>query len=122
MSRSSKAKKIFLPCIRFQINFLNSCQNKLICAQRASKKITRFVPPRVHRLKIRRLGSWDTLPRGRSGIFSSSSYFLHKNVYICSKKAAHISVEFTSCGLLLLKEEFRISSFCSCFLVLANVR
>ena len=35
----------------------------------ASQKITRFVPLRVHLLEIRRLGSWNTLPRRRSVIF-----------------------------------------------------
>ena len=124
MSRSSKVRKFSCRVLDFSYIFLIfiSCQIKLVCAQRASKKISRFVPLRVHLLEIRRLGSWNTLPRRRSGIFSSSSYFLHKNVYICSEKAAHISVDFTSCGFLHLKEEFRISSFCSCLLVLANVR
>ena len=35
----------------------------------ASQKITRFVPLRVHPLEIRRLGSWNTLPRRRPVIF-----------------------------------------------------
>ena len=90
--------------------------------QRAPEKITRFVPLRVHLLEIRWLGSWNTLPRRRSGIlFSPRRIFSTTNVYICGENAVHIG-GFTSCGLLLLKEECRISSFCSCLLVLANVR
>ena len=52
-------------------------QNKLVCTQRVSKKITRFVPLQVHILEICRIGIWNTLPRGRSGILSSLSFFLH---------------------------------------------
>ena len=79
MSHSSKVRKFCCRVLDFRYIFLIfiSRQNKLVCAQRAPKKITRFVSLRVHLLEIRRLGSWNTLPRRRSGIFSSSSYFLH---------------------------------------------
>ena len=92
MSRSSKVRKCSCRVLDFRYIFLIfiSRQNKLVCAQRAPKKITRFVPLRVHLLEIRRLGSWNTLPRRRSGIFSSSSFFFTTNVYICSENAAHI--------------------------------
>ena len=53
--------------------------------------------------------------------FSPRRIFSKTNVYICSRMQ-RISVGFTSCGLLLAKEECRISSFCSCLLVLANVK
>ena len=59
----------------------NSRQNKLVCSQRASKKMTWFVPLRVHLLEIHRLGSWNTLPRRRSGFFSSSWFFLPASAY-----------------------------------------
>ena len=73
-----ESAKIFLSCIDFRYIFLIfiSRRNKLVCAQRAPKKITRFVPLRVHLLEIWPLGSSNTLPRRRSGVFSSSSYFL----------------------------------------------
>ena len=79
MSRSSKVRKFSCRVLDYRYIFLIfiSRQNKLVGAQRAPKKITRFVPLRVHLLEIRRLGSWNTLPTRRSGIFSSSSYFLH---------------------------------------------
>ena len=92
MSRSSKVRKFSCRVLHFRYIFFIfiSRQNKLVCAQRAPKKITRFVPLRVHLLEICRLGSWNTLPRRRSGIFSSSSHFFTTNVYICSENAAHI--------------------------------
>ena len=68
MSFSSKVRKFSCRVLDFRYIFLIfiSRQNKLVCAQRAPKKITRFVPLRVHLLEIRRLGSWNTLPRQRS--------------------------------------------------------
>ena len=52
MSRSSKVRKIFCCVLGFSIHFLIfiSHQNKLVCAQKASKKITMFVPLWVHLL------------------------------------------------------------------------
>ena len=41
-------------------------------------------------LEIRRHGSWNTFPRRRSRIFSSSSFFSATFVYICSENAVHI--------------------------------
>ena len=93
MSCSSKVRKFSCRVLDFRYIFLIfiSRQNKLVCAQRAPKKITRFVPLRVHLLEIHRLGSWNTLPRRRSGIFfSPRRIFSTTNVYICSENAAHI--------------------------------
>ena len=75
----SKVRKFSCRVLDFRYIFLIFIlrQNKLVCAQRVSKKTTRFVPLRVHFLEMRRIGSWNTLPRRRSGFFSSSSYFLH---------------------------------------------
>ena len=79
-----------MSCIRFQIHFLN-LQTKLVYAQRASKKITRLVPLLVHLLEIRWLGSWNTSPRRRSGIFFLLVVFFPTTfVYICSENAVHI--------------------------------
>ena len=92
MSLSSKVRKFSCRVLDFRYIFLIfiSRQNKLVCAQSAPKKITRFVPLRVHLLEIRRLGSWNTLPRRRSGIFSSSSYFLHdKCLYLLRECSAY---------------------------------
>ena len=124
MSRSSKVRKFSCRVLDFRYIFLIfiSRQNKLVCAQRASKKITRFVPLRVHLLEIHRLGSWNTLPRRRSGIFFLLVVFSPRQMFIFFVRMQRISVDFTSCGLLLLKEECRISSFRLCLLVLANVR
>ena len=47
-------------------------------------------PTSSHLLEIRRLGSWNILPRRRSGIFSSSSYFPHDKYLFCSENAVHI--------------------------------
>ena len=90
MSRSSKVRKFSCRVLDFRYIFLIfiSRQNKLVCAQRAPKNITRFVPLRVHLLEIRRLGSWNTLPRRRS--FPPRRIFFTTNVYICSENAAHI--------------------------------
>ena len=124
MSHSSKVRKFSCRVLDFRYIFLIfiSRQNKLVCAQRAPKKITRFVPLRIHLLEIHRLGSWNTLPRRRSGIFFLLVVFSPRQMFIFVVRMQRISVDFTSCGLLLLKEECRISSFCSCLLVLANVR
>ena len=124
MLHSSKVRKFSCHVLDFRYIFLIfiSCQNKLVCAQRASKKITRFVPLRVHLLEIHRLGSWNTSPRRRTGIFFLLVVFSPRQMFIFVVRMQRISVDFTSCGLLLLKEECRISSFCSCLLVLANVR
>ena len=124
MSHSSKVRKFSYRVLDFRYICLIfiSRQNKLVCAQRSSKKITRFVPLRVHLLEIHRLGSWNTLPRRRSGIFFLLVVFSPRQMFIFVVRMQRISVDFTSCGLLLLKEECRISSFCSCLLVLANVR
>ena len=88
MSRSSNVRKFSRRVFRFQYIF--SRQNKLVFPHRASKKITRVVPLRVHLLEIRRLGSWNTLPRRRSGVFSSSSFLLHDICFNCSENAVHI--------------------------------
>ena len=121
---SSKVRKFSCRVLDFRYIFLIfiSRQNKLVYAQRASKKITRFVPLRVHLLEIHQLGRWNTLPRRRSGIFCLLVVFSPRQMFIFVVRMQRISVDFTSCGLLLLKEECRISSFCSCLLVLANVR
>ena len=77
--------------LKKHIKIFISRQNKLVCSQRASKKFTRFVPLRFHLLEIRRRDSWNTLPRQRSGIFSSSSFFPHDIcLYIFSENAVHI--------------------------------
>ena len=81
MPRSSKVRKfsfrVFIQISVYILLMFISRQNKLVCVQRAAKKITRVVPLRVHLLAIRRLGSWNTLPRRRSSSFSSSLVFLH---------------------------------------------
>ena len=102
MLHSSKVRKFSCHVLDFRYIFLIfiSCQNKLVCAQRASKKITRFVPLRVHLLEIHRLGSWNTLPRRRSGIFCST--------YICSENAAHIGGLFF---MRLATSEIRVPDF-----------
>ena len=69
--------RVFIQISIYILLMFISRENKLVCVQRASKKITRFVPLRVHLLAIRRLGNWNTLPRRRSGCFSSSLVFLH---------------------------------------------
>ena len=74
---SSSKVRIFIQISAYILLMFISRQNKTVCVQRASKKITRFVPLRVHLLAIRRLGSWNTLPRRRSGSFSSSLVFLY---------------------------------------------
>ena len=124
MSHSSKVRKVSCRVLDFRYIFFIfiSRQNKLVCAQRAAKKITRFVALRVHLLEIHRLGSWNTLPRRRSGIFFLLVVFSPRQIFIFAVRKQRISVDFTSCGLLLLNEECRMSSFCSCLLVLANVR
>ena len=69
-----------------------SRQNKLVCTQMASKKITSFVPLQIHLLEIRRLGSWNTLPRRRSVIFFLPRRFFPWHLFIiCSENALHIS-------------------------------
>ena len=124
MSHSSKVRKFSCRVLDFRYSFLIfiSRQNKLVCAQRAFNKITRFVALRVHLLEIHRLGSWNRLSRRRSGIFFLLVVFSPRQMFIFVVRMQRISVDFTSCGFLLLKEECRISSFCSCLLVLANVR
>ena len=102
-----------LPPLKFSSRVLDfsifiSRQNKLVCAQMASKKITRFVPLRVHFLEIRRLGSWNTLPRQRSVIFFFPVVSSHDICLLFAVRMHCISVDFTSCGLLLMKEECRI--------------
>ena len=100
MSRSSKVRKFSCRVLDFRYIFLIfiSRQNKLVCAQRASKKITRFVPRRVHLLEIRRIGSWNTLPTRRSGTFSSSSYFLHdKCLYLWRECSAYRWILLRAC-------------------------
>ena len=116
MSRSSKVRKFSCRVLGFLI-FI-SCQNKLVCAQRASKK----------RHKESTFWRYAGLVAGIHcrdedlAFFPPRRIFSTINIYICSENAVHQSVDFTSCGLLLLKEECRISSFCLCLLVLANVR
>ena len=124
MSHSLKVRKFSCRVLDFRHIFLIfiSRQNKLVCAQRPSKKITRFVPLRLHLLEIHRLGSWNTSPRRRTGIFFLLVVFSPRQMFIFVVRMQRISVDFTSCGLLLLKEECRISSFFSCLLLLANVR
>ena len=99
MSRSSKVRKFSCRVLDFRYIFLIfiSRQNKLVCAQSAPEKITRFVPLRVHLLEIRRLGSYNTLPRRRSGIFPPRRIFSTTNVYICGENAAHI------CGFYFMR-------------------
>ena len=75
--------------------------------------LIRFVPLLVHGLEIRRLGSWNTLPRRRSGIFFLLVVFFPRHLFIFVVRMQCISVDFTSCGfsscgLLLIKEECRI--------------
>ena len=113
MSRSSKVRKFSCRVLDFRYIFLIfiSRQNKLVCAQSAPEKITRFVPLRVHLLEICRLGSWNTLPRRRSGIFFLLVVFSPRQMFIFVVRMRRISVDFTSCGLLFLKEECRIVLF-----------
>ena len=87
MSRSSKVPKFSCRILDFRYMFLIfiSRQNKLVCAQRAPKKIARFVPLRVHLLEIRRLGSWNTYT-----FFPPRRFFPTTFVYICSANAVHI--------------------------------
>ena len=55
----------------------------LVCAQKASKKITVFVPLGVHFLEIRRRGSWNKLPKRRSGItVSQLDVFSPRDLFI----------------------------------------
>ena len=90
----SKVWKFSCRVLDFSIHIvlIISHQNKLVCAQKASKKITRFVPLLVHLLEIRWLGSWNTSPRRRSGIFFLLVVFFPTTfVYsICSENAVHI--------------------------------
>ena len=112
MSRSSNVRKFSRRVFRFQYIF--SRQNKLVFPHRASKKITRVVPLRVHLLEIRRLGSWNTLPRRRSSWHSSLLVvFSPRHLFVFVVRMQCISVDFTSCGLLIIKEECWISSLCS---------
>ena len=81
-----------------------SRQNKLVCTQMASKKITSFVPLQIHLLEIRRLGSWNTLPRQRSVIFFFPVVSSHDICLLFAVRMHCISVDFTSCCLLLMKD------------------
>ena len=92
MSRSSKVRKFSCRVLDFRYIFLIfiSRQNKLVCAQRAPKKITRFVPLRVHLLEIRRLGSWKHCRGEDLAFFRPRRFFSTTFVYICSENAVHI--------------------------------
>ena len=85
MSRSSKVRKFSCRVLDFRYIFLIfiSRQNKLVCAQRASKKITRVVPLRVHLLEIRRLGE-------DLAFFPPLRFFSTTFACICSENAVHI--------------------------------
>ena len=52
------------------------------------KKITRFVPLRVHLLEIRRLRSWNTVAEPKIWHFFLLVVFPH-NIYICSENGAY---------------------------------
>ena len=113
MSRSSEVRKFSCRVLHFRYIFLIiiSRQNKLVYAPRASKKITRFIPLRVHLLEIRRLGSWNTLPRRKSGI----SYFPHdKCLYLKGECRAYrwILLNAASCGFT---SERRVPDFIALF-------
>ena len=120
MSRSSKVLKFCCRVLDFRYIFLifMSRQNKLVCAQRAPKTITRFVPLRVHLLEIRRLGSWNTLPRRRSRLafFPPRRIFSTTNVYICSENAAHIG---GFCFMRLATSERRVPDFIVLFMFIS---
>ena len=64
--------------------------------------------------EIRQLGSWNTLPGRRSGLFSSSSFFLHDIFYICSENAVHMGGFL--CGFVQLAAyERRVPDFIALF-------
>ena len=89
-----------------------SRQNKLVCTQRASKKIARFVPLRVHLLDT---PAWvaGIHSRGEDLAFFPPGRFFPRHLFIFVVRMQCISVDFTSCGLLFIREECRISSLCS---------
>ena len=119
MSHSSKVRKFSCRVLDFRYIFLIfiSRQNKLVCAQRPSKKITRFVPLRLHLLEIHRLGSWNTSPRRRTGIFfSPRRIFSTTNVYICSENAAHIGGSYF---MRLATSERRVPDFIVFFMFIS---
>ena len=74
-------------------SILISRQNKLVCAQMASKKITRFVPLRVHFLEIHRLGSWNIYITEAKicHFFLPRRFFPWHLFIICSENVLHIS-------------------------------
>ena len=86
---SLKQRKIkFKPRIKLNHNIyvlliFISRQNKLVCAQRASKKITRFVPLLVHLLQIRRLGQLEYIAEAKIWHFFPPPFFPTTFVYIC---------------------------------------
>ena len=69
-----------------------SRQNKLVCAQRASKKITRFVPLLVHLLEIRRLGQLEYIAEAKIWLFFPPPFFPTTFVYVCSENTVHIGL------------------------------
>ena len=127
MSPSSKVRKFSCRVLGFRYIFLIfiSRQNKVICAQRAPKKSQGLSHFDSNFWRYAGLVAGIHFRGQDLAFFPPCPIFSTTNVYICIENAAHIggfSSVFTSCGLLLLKEECRISSFCSCLLVLANVR
>ena len=107
MSRFSKVRKFTCRVLDFSIYLLIfiSRQNKLVCAQRASKKITRFVPLRDHLLDIHCRGE-DLAP------FPPRRFYCTTFASIVVRMQC-ISVDFTSRGFVRFatyaKEEWRIS-------------
>ena len=89
MSFSSKVRKFSCRVLDFRYIFLIfiSHQNKLVCAPRASKKMTRFVPLRVHFLEY--------IAEAKIGHLFLLVVFSPRQMFIFVVRMQCISVDFT---------------------------
>ena len=121
MSRSSKVRKFSCRVLDFRCIFLIfiSRQNKLVCAQRAPKKSQGLSHLESTFWRYAGLVAGIHCRGEDLAFFPPRRIFFTANVYICSENAAHIGGFYF---MRLATSECRISSFCSCLLMLANVR
>ena len=101
MSRSSKVRKFSCRVLDLRYIFLIfiSRQNKLVFAQRAPKKITRFVPLRVSFWRYAGLVAGIYCRGEDLAIFPPRRIFPTTKIYFVARMQC-ISVDFTSCGFV----------------------
>ena len=98
---------------------------KLVCVRKASKKITRFVPLRVHLLEIHRPWQLEYIAQAKIQHFFLLVGFPPRHFFIFVVIMQCISVDFTSCGFVRLATyERRVPDFIALFAfnLLSNAR